>query len=316
MTNTTTTKKLISIIVPVLNEEENITPFYQSIIKIFNELDSKYNFEIIFTDNHSVDSTFEQLQKINSIDSRVKVYRFSRDFGYQHSILTGYKKSSGEAVIQLDCDLEDPPSLMVEFINLWEQGYQVVYGIRKNREESILLQIARKAFYRLINYISDDELPVDAGDFRLVDRTIIKILRNNHDADPYIRGEISLMGFNQIGIEYNRNKRLHGESKFSISSYIKLATDGILNHSIKPLRLSSITGIIISFITIIGIIIYFIGKIIYGMNWPDGYATIVILLLAGLSMNALFLGIIGEYLGRIYKQIKFDRDVIIEKSIE
>jgi dolichol-phosphate mannosyltransferase len=309
-------KKLITIIVPVFNEEKNIPIFYTTLIKIIDQLKDTYDFEIIFTDNHSDDSTFDVLKELNAHDKRVRVYRFSRNFGYQHSILEGYRRAEGEAVIQLDCDLEDPPSLIPTFLNLWEKEYQVVYGIRKVRKESYFLKKTRHLFYRLINWLSEHELPLDAGDFRLVDQKIVNLLKNTNDAQPYLRGSIALMGFNQIGIEYERGKRLHGESKFPISTLFNLAIDGILNHSIKPLRIASLIGVTVGLITLIGIPIYFLGKLIYGVEWPAGYATVVILLLIGLSMNALFLGIIGEYVGKIYKQSRFDKGVIIEESID
>lgn len=309
------TKKLVSIIVPVLNEEQNVKLFYEVLVEELHKLEDIYDFEILFTDNHSDDSTFDLLRELNLKDNRVKAYRFSRNYGYQHSILTGYQKSSGEAVIQIDCDLQDPPSLIPVFLNLWQSGYKVVYGVRKKRQENILMNYSRKIFYRLINWLSEDELPVDAGDFRLVDKKIVEILRNNNDAQPYLRGAIASMGFDQIGVEYDRSQRVHGETKFTISSLINMALDGILNHSTIPLRISSMTGIIIGLLTVIGILGFLIGKLMYGMDWPAGYATIVILLLVALSVNAIFLGIMGEYIGRIYKQSKGVR-VIVEDSIK
>ena len=309
------TKKLVSIIVPVLNEEQNIKLFYKVLTEELHKLDDIYDFEILFTDNHSDDSTFDLLRELNLKDNKVKAYRFSRNYGYQHSILTGYQKSSGEAVIQLDCDLQDPPSLIPVFLNLWQSGYKVVYGVRKKRQENILMNYSRKIFYRLINWLSEDDLPVDAGDFRLVDKKIVEVLRNNNDAQPYLRGAIASMGFDQIGVEYDRSQRAHGETKFTTPSLINMALDGILNHSTVPLRISSITGIIIGFLTIIGMLGFLIGKLMYGMDWPSGYATIVILLLVALSVNAIFLGIMGEYIGRIYKQSKGVR-VIVEDSIK
>tara|TARA_B110000003_G_C16617590_1_gene521874 strand:- start:70 stop:1005 length:936 start_codon:yes stop_codon:yes gene_type:complete len=308
-------KTLVSIIVPVLNEEQNIKLFYEVLNEELLKLRDIYDFEILFTDNHSDDSTFDLLRNLNLKDKRVKAYRFSRNYGYQHSILTGYQKSSGEAVIQLDCDLQDPPSLIPVFLKLWQSGYKVVYGVRKTRQENIFMNYSRKIFYRLINWLSEDDLPVDAGDFRLVDKKIVEILRNNNDAQPYLRGSIATMGFNQIGVEYDRSQRAHGETKFKATSLINMALDGILNHSTIPLRISSITGFIIGVLTIIVMVGFLIGKLIYGMGWPAGFATIVILLLMVLSINAIFLGIMGEYIGRIYKQSKGVR-VIVEDSIK
>ena len=260
-------RKLVSIIVPVLNEEQNIKLFYEVLSDELNKLNDIYDFEILFTDNHSDDSTFDLLRELNLKDNRVRAYRFSRNYGYQHSILTGYQKSSGEAVIQLDCDLQDPPSLIPVFLNLWESGYKVVYGVRKKRQENVIMNYSRKVFYRLINWLSEDDLPVDAGDFRLVDKKITEILRNNNDVQPYLRGAIASMGFDQIGVEYDRSKRVNGETKFTFSSLINMALDGILNHSTIPLRISSMIGIIIGLLTFIVILGFLIGKLMYGMVW-------------------------------------------------
>lgn len=307
-------KKLISFIVPVYNEEENVTPLYKAVINIMDYLAVKYDFEIIFTDNHSTDRTYSLLEKIATNDVRVKVLRFSRNYGYQKSILTGYLNASGDCAIQLDCDLQDPISMVPIFIDYWEKGNQVVYGIRRSRKEAWWINNIRKIFYWMIDLLSEDHLPRDAGDFRLVDRKILDALKEIHDEQPYLRGTISSLGFNQIGIPYDRDERLRGESKFSFSQLIRLAFDGILNHSLVPLRFASYIGLAVSGITFIGLLVYLIGKL-FGANWPAGFATTTILILMSLSLNALFLGIIGEYLGRIYQQVKKRPLTIVDKKI-
>ena len=308
-------KKLISIVIPVFNEEENIYPLYNALIPIIQKCAFFYNFELVFTDNNSSDSTFEKLNELSQSDTRIRVFRFSRNFGYQKSILTGYLKASGDAIIQLDCDLQDPPELIPEFLKYWEEGCAVVYGIRISRQENIFIQFCRKFFYRVANFLSEDNLPLDAGDFRLIDRKIVDILRLNEDMQPYLRGMISNMGYKQRGINYHRHSRIRGKSNFSIHELFGLALDGILNHSIIPLRLASFFGILVSILTFLGIIGYGIAKLMFGINWPVGFTTLTILILAGISMNALFLGIIGEYLGRIFQQVKKKPLVIIESEI-
>lgn len=308
-------KKIISIIVPVLNEEENILTFFAEVTNIINSI-KKYDFEIIFTDNHSQDNSFDIIKSLHKADARVTAYRFSKNIGYQHSILTGYKKASGDAVIQIDCDLQDPPSLIPKFIKLWEQGNFVVYGVRVSRKEGKSINFFRKVFYRLINWLREEVLPVDAGDFRLVDRKIVNRLIKRKNAQPYLRGELSTMGFKQIGVDYNRVARKEGESKFNVLSLISLAVDGIVSHSIKPLRLSLLFSAIIAFISIVGVVVYSVGKLTYVAEWPPGYATIVVLLFIGIAVNALFLGVLGEYVGRIYKQVKFIDELYIEESLK
>lgn len=308
-------KKCISIVVPVFNEEDNVLSLYNTVTEVMSSLSDNYDYELIFTDNHSTDNTYDKMAQLATTDKRVRVYRFSRNFGYQRSIITGYLKASGDAAIQLDCDMQDPPHMIPEFVRQWDQGYQVVYGVRRVRKENMGITLLRKVFYRLINMLSEDHLPLDAGDFRLVDRCVLNELKNIDDSQPYLRGAIAAMGFRQIGIPYDRAKRVLGESKFSFGDLLGLAIDGILNHSIVPLRIATYTGLVVSTLTFLAMVIYFIGKFLLGQNWPAGFATTTVLLLLSISLNALFLGIIGEYLGRIYKQVKKRSLTIIEKQI-
>jgi len=310
-----TLKKCISIVVPVFNEEDNVLSLYGTVTEVMSSLSDQYDYELIFTDNHSTDNSYDKLAQLALTDKRVRVFRFSRNFGYQRSSFTGYRKARGDAAIQLDCDMQDPPHMIPEFLRLWNQGYQVVYGVRRFREENRGITLLRKVFYRLINMLSDDHLPLDAGDFRLVDRCVLNELKKIDDSQPYLRGAIAAMGFRQIGIPYDRAKRALGESKFSFGDLLGLAIDGILNHSIVPLRIATYTGLMVSTLTFLAMGIYFIGKFLLGQNWPAGFATTTVLLLLSISLNALFLGIIGEYLGRIYKQVKKRPLTIIEQQI-
>ncbi|MDH5750836.1 MAG: glycosyltransferase family 2 protein [Deltaproteobacteria bacterium] len=308
-------KKKISFVVPAYNEEENVESLYGAVCDLMKELKGRYDHEIIFTDNHSSDRTFAIIKELAARDKKVRGYRFSRNFGYQRSILTGYLRSDGDAVVQLDCDLQDPPSLVADFLEKWEQGSKVVYGVRAKRKEWWGINLGRKLFYRTINLLSEDDLPLDAGDFRLVDRQVVEALREFEDMQPYLRGAIAGIGFPQEGIAYEREDRKRGRSKFSFFDLMALALDGILNHSIVPLRVASIFGIITSLITLAGGILYLIGKFVLGQDWPAGFATTTILILLSLSINSLFLGIIGEYLGRIYKQVKRKPLTIIEEEV-
>lgn len=308
-------KRLISLVVPVFNEEENVKPLYLAVQGIMAGLAERYDHEFVFTDNHSTDKTFAILAELAMNDPRIKVYRFSKNFGYQRSIHTGYCKCSGDAAIQLDCDMQDPPGLIPQFIELWEKGHQVVYGVRRSRKEAWHLNQLRKLFYRLIAFLSEDPLPVDAGDFRLVDRVVLDELRRLDDIQPYLRGTIAALGFSQIGVPYDRVERARGNSKFSWKDLVNLSIDGLLNHSIIPLRIATLVGLMVSLVTFFALFGYIAGKFIFGQNWPAGFATTTILILLSLSLNALFLGIIGEYLGRIYKQVKKKPTVVIEKII-
>lgn len=295
-------KKLISFIVPVFNEQENIEPFLDALDAETEKLAKRYDFEILFTDNHSTDDTFGMLSARAKKDKRIRVIRFSRNFGYQRSILTAYANARGDAAIQLDCDLQDPPALIAEFLRLWEEGNAVVYGIRRTRKEGWLLHWARRAFYRLVDALADIDLPHHAGDFRLVDRRILDLMTASQDRNPYLRGMIARYGYKQVGVPYDRDARQRGTSKFSLGEYFSIAFDGIVSQSVIPLRLATYAGLIIAMVTFVAILVYSIGHAMFGATWPPGFATQTVLILFGISINALFLGIIGEYVARIYQQ--------------
>jgi glycosyltransferase involved in cell wall biosynthesis len=305
-------RPLVSLVVPVFNEETNVGPFYEAVLAETQKLKANYRFEFVFTDNHSTDATFQLLRELAQRDHRVQAYRFSRNFGFQRSIMTGYSRAAGDAAIQLDVDLQDPPELIGRFLEEWRSGADVVYGVRVKRQESWITNMQRVLFYRLIDHLSEEKIPVDAGDFRLISRRVIDLLKSFEDAQPYLRGTIATLGFKQVGIPYNRNARLRGESKFPFSKLVSLAMDGILNHSVVPLRISTYFGLAISAITLISIVGYILAKLLLGSQWPAGFATLAALILASISINAMLLGIIGEYLGRMYRQMKKQPLTIIE----
>ena len=306
---------LISIIVPVLNEEANVRRVHREVGRVMDGLQGRYDFELIFTDNHSTDGTFEILTELAHDDRRVRVLRFSRDFGFQRSILTGYRAAAGDAAIQIDADLQDPPDLIPEFVARWEEGHDVVYGVRRARPESWWLRWVRSSFYRLIDFLSEDHLPHGAGDFRLVSRRVLDLLKEGDDQHPYLRGAIAALGFSQTGIPYDRAARQQGKSKFSLGQLVRLAVDGILAHSIVPLRVATFVGLIMAFAMMGGMVVYLVGRLALHQEWPPGFATTTILLLLGIALNALFLGIIGEYLGRIYQQVKRRPLTIVEATL-
>ncbi len=307
-------RRLVSIVVPVFNEESNVAPFHEAVCRELESLAARYDFEFVFTDNHSTDGTFGLLRELARRDARVRAYRFSRNFGYQRSIMTGYSRAAGEAAIQLDVDLQDPPELIARFLAEWERGAEVVYGIRIKRQESWIINLQRVLFYRLIDRLSEEKIPVDAGDFRLISRRVIELLKSFEDAQPYLRGTIATLGFKQVGIPYSRNARLRGESKFPFSKLVSLAIDGILNHSVVPLRLSTYFGLIVSTLTLLFAVGYTAAKLVFSSQWPAGFATLAILSLMSISVNAMLLGIIGEYLGRMYRQMKKQPLTIIEET--
>ena len=180
-------KILITIVIPVLNEVDNIRKAHDAVVGVFSSMNDKYNYEIIFMDNHSTDGTLGQLKALAAENKNVKVIRFSHDFGFQRSLLTGYRAASGDAAIQLDCDLQDPPELFEGFLKLWEKGHDVVVGIRKKRQENALIVLCRKIYYRILKKVTDADVMLDAGDFRLLDKSILDQLRSIYCAEPYVR---------------------------------------------------------------------------------------------------------------------------------
>lgn len=306
---------LISIVIPVFNEESNIRSCHSAVCAIIDPLASEYQFEFIFTDNHSTDSTPIILNQLATEDPRVRAFRFSRNFGYQRSILTAYLKARGDAAIQLDCDLQDPPELIPVFLEKWRAGSDVVYGIRKSRLEAARWTIARKVFYWLVDFLSEDPIPRDAGDFRLISRRVIEELRRIQEPKPYLRGTIASLGFTQSGIDYARRARSVGSSKFSFNDSIKLALDGIVNQSIVPLRMATYLGLLIAAATVLASTGYIVAYYTVGFRAPAGFTTLTVLILASLGINAMLLGIIGEYLGRMYLQMKNRSLTIIEREL-
>ncbi len=307
-------RKLVSVLVPAFNEELTVERAYSTIAAVFEGLPG-YDFEIIFTDNHSTDRTFALLRRIADQDPRVKVIRFSRNYGYQRSVLCAYKAASGDCSVQIDCDLQDPPELIPEMLALWEQGHQVVYGVRKSLQDGPVTAALRRLFYWFIARISDDDLPLNAGEFRLVDARILTELRKVDDTAPYVRGLISAMGFSQVPILYDRRDRIAGTSKFPLMAMITLAVDGVLNHSLLPMRIASLTGLVVGVVTLALTFIYLIGSLLFGQQWPAGFATTTILLLMSIAINAIFMGIMGEYVGRIFLQAKQRSDPLIEVGL-
>ncbi len=308
-------RPLVSLVVPVFNEEDNLPTFYEAVSFVTEQLKASYDFEFVFTDNHSSDGTPRLLRKLASTDKRVRAYRFSRNFGYQRSILTAYLRSTGDVAIQLDCDLQDPPELIPVFLEQWRAGSEVVYGIRKSRLESRRWQLARKVFYWLVDFLSEDPIPRDAGDFRLISRRVIDELGRIHETKPYLRGTIATMGFQQTGIPYARRARMVGTSKFSFYDNIMLALDGLVNQSVVLLRLATYIGILVSLLTVFAILGYLVAYFTTGFRAPAGFTTITTLILGSLGVNAMLLGIIGEYLGRMYMQMKNRSISIIEAEL-
>jgi glycosyltransferase involved in cell wall biosynthesis len=305
----------LSIIIPVYNEEENIERAYWAITETLGAGASAYELEIIFTDNHSEDRSFDVISRLGSTDRRVRGARFTRNFGFHRSVLTCFRLATGDAAVQIDCDLQDPPEVILEFISRWEVGHDVVVGVRRTRRDGQAHQYARRIFYRMLRALSQDNIQPDSGDFRLIDRSVLDQLRVINDASPYLRGLTSALAANQGVVLYDRQERKAGVSKFPLRKLIGLAIDAFLAHSVAPLRLATYAGLLISVLTFFLSLFYLIGHFLYSLEWPPGFVTTTVLLLLGISLNSVFLGIIGEYLGRIYSQVRLRPTTVIERYV-
>lgn len=305
--------KKISIIVPCYNEEEVIDETVNKLID-FTQRHENYNFEIIFVNDGSYDKTEEKLVLFEKKYKSVKYASFSRNFGHQIAVSAGIDLSSGDAVVLIDADLQDPPVVIDKMISKWEDGYDVVYGTRASRSgESIFKLLTAKSFYKTLNKISEVPIPLDTGDFRLMDRKVVDQLKSMPEKSRFIRGMVSWIGFKQTSIHYKRSERFAGESKYPLNKMIKFAIDGILSFSTKPLQLSIMFGFICSFFSLIGIL-YSVYVRLMTKEWVEGWATIVIAILFLGGVELISIGILGEYIGRIYNETKGRPMYIISKK--
>jgi glycosyltransferase involved in cell wall biosynthesis len=307
-------KPLISICIPVFNEGKNVIPLHEELNRVTERLRGRYEFEFIFSDNNSEDDTWNRIQEIAHEDAKVKAIRFTKNIGFQGSIKANLSYASGVAIVQIDADLQDPPELIIDFINNWESGCKVVYGVRHNRKEHFLLNLTRKIGYRFISAISEHPIPADAGDFRLLDRIVVDTLVKSNTPKPYIRGTIASYGYTSLGIPYSRRERKANESKFPMHKVFKLGLDGAINHSSWPLKFSAISGMLILSCSFF-LSVYYVLLKVHNQDLPQGLASIHILVTFGIGMNALFLGIIGNYLNRIYLILRNEPNFIISDQI-
>jgi glycosyltransferase involved in cell wall biosynthesis len=307
-------KPLISICIPVFNEGENIIPLHEELNRLTKRLTERYEFEFIFSDNRSDDDTWSKIAVLSRLDSRVKALRFTRNVGFQDSIMANLSYASGVAMVQIDADLQDPPELILEFINHWEKGMKVVYGVRQKRNESFIENLIRKIGYRFVSAISEYPIPRDAGDFRLLDRVVVDTLVEGKTPKPYIRGAIASYGYTSLGIPYSRNERKANQSKFPIHKVFKLGLDGVINHSSLPLKFSTLSGTFILLCSLL-LSVYYLFLKVSNHNLPQGLASIHILVAFGIGMNALFLGILGSYLNRIYLILRNEPKFIVSDKI-
>src|SRR5580700_6380413 len=294
---------LLSVVVPCMNEEEVLRQTHQHLVGVLQE--SPANFEIVYVDDGSTDSTPAVLRELQASDIRVRVLRFSRNFGHQIAITAGLEHASGDAAVILDADLQDPPQVILEFLAKWLDGYDVVYGVRTDREgETVFKRWTAKLFYRFISRLSDPSIPVDTGDFRLLDRAVLNALLSMPERDRFVRGMVSWLGFTQVAVPYQRAPRAAGLTKFSVFKMMRFALDGIFSFSTLPLRLATWLGFAASGGSILGILIVLLDKYFAVPGMVKGWSSTFIAVLFIGGVQLICIGIIGEYVGRIYGESK------------
>lgn len=292
----------VSVVVPCYNEEEVLEELFQRLSTVLEGLALPY--ELIFVDDGSGDSTWEMLSRFQQEnDRRIKIIRLSRNFGHQIALTCGLDQARGEVVLVIDADLQDPPELLPAMLEKWKEGYDVVYGKRRAREgETVLKRFLAYSFYRIVNKLSGIEIPNDTGDFRLMDRSAVDALCSLRETQRFVRGMVSWIGFPQTPIDYDRPARFAGETKYPVRKSLLLAVDAITSFSQLPLRFASYLGFALSVFAFFYIVVV-VGLKIAGINFP-GYTSLMgtILLLGGVQL--IVLGVIGEYVGRIFEQSK------------
>ena len=305
---------LLSICIPVLNEEDNLLALMMRLDKLRKRMQTECNFEYIFTDNDSSDSTWEIIKSLKIKYPQIRAFRFNKNIGFQNSILFNYKQAKGDAVVQLDADLQDPPELIETFFNQWKSGIKVVTGIRVKRQENYFINQLRKIGYRVIDLLSETPIKPNAGDFRLLDRQIIDVLSDLKINNPYLRGIISNLNLPEMDIEYDREARKKGKSKFGILNLMKLGLNAIANHSSIPIRIANYVGGISLFASAVGLIYYVTIKFTQP-NLPRGFASLYVLILFGIGVNSIILGVIGSYIRKIFMLLTGENKLIVRDSI-
>jgi dolichol-phosphate mannosyltransferase len=300
--DTQSDRPTISLVIPIWNEELVIPELYRRVLAIMGQVGTSW--EMICVNDGSTDRSLGLLLELRAQDPRIKVLDFSRNFGHQIAITAGADFAAGDAVIVMDADLQDPPEVVVRMVEKWREGYEVVYAVRTVRQGETKFKLwTASAFYRLLRQITDIQIPLDAGDFRLMDRRVVLAMRRLREQHRFMRGLSSWVGFRQIGIEYTRAERYAGATKYPLRKMLRLAAAAITSFSYVPLHLATVVGFVLATVSLVGIVVTIILRL-SGSSFFLGQATTLVSVLFLGGVQLIFLGILGEYLGRIYDEVK------------
>lgn len=295
-------KKLISIVTPCYNEEANIVQHFERVEKTVRPFGKKYNFEYIYCDNCSSDKTFEILKNLAAKHKNLKALKYSRNIGANRSIFIGLSQAKGDAAILIQSDLQDPPELISQFITWWEKGFDVVYGKITKRKEFLILRQLRHLYYVLVAALSDVNIPQDAGEFRIMSRRVLDAISKYQEDDIYLRGVVAHVGFGQKAVPYVRQRREKGRSSLNFFGLVAYAINGFLSSTVVPLRITLFLGLIFSLVGVL-LTVYIVGaKLLYPQNAPAGFTTLGTIVTFFTGVQLFSIGIIGEYIRKIYIQ--------------
>jgi dolichol-phosphate mannosyltransferase len=296
-------RTLVSLVIPCFNEEAVLPLLFERVREACDSWDCQY--EVILVDDGSADGTWELLQQFHDRDERWKAIRLSRNFGHQLALWTGLQRAEGDVIVVLDADLQDPPEVIAQFLAKWEKGYDVVFAVRQRRKENWLKRSAYFLYYRLLRRLSEIDIPLDAGDFCLMDRRVLQALMSCQEQQPFIRGLRAWVGFRQTGLAYERAGRAAGDVKYTLSKLMKLGLDGIFGFSSRPLRIATWLGVLFSSLALVGVCLVIVQRL-FTVS-VDPIATYLMIILAVFFLGGIQLisiGILGAYVGRIFQEVK------------
>jgi polyisoprenyl-phosphate glycosyltransferase len=303
-----------SIIIPIYNEQENLPELYNRLRLIIDTLEGKS--ELVLIDDGSKDNSLKLLEELNQQDSRVHYLSFARNFGHQIAVTAGLNYAQGKAMIVMDADLQDPPEIIPELITKWQEGYHVVYAQRVSRkQENWLKRLMAYTYYRILNRFTDVTIPTDTGDFCLMSREVVNILNSMPEKHRYIRGLRAWIGFPQTAVKFNRDPRFAGEVKYTFTKSLKLGIDGIISLSRKPLKIATYLGLLTALLAIFMMILVLLWRVYQAPDQLVGYAMITIAMFFLGAVQLICLGILGEYIGRIYDEVKQRPIYTIKKAV-
>lgn len=294
-------KKLVSYVFPIYNESGNIELLYKTIDSLLKS-NKKYDYELIFINDGSKDTSLELLKQLHEKDNRIVIIDFSRNFGHQIAVTAGLDYANGDAVIIMDSDMQDPPRVSFELIEKWGEGYDVVYAQRRTRKDTWFKKITADVFYRTLQKLADIDIPRNTGDFRLLDRKVVDEMKRFKEHNRFLRGMVSYIGFKQIAVLFDRDERHAGETGYPLKKMLKFAADGIFSFSTYPLKLIRNLGFFVSFIAFLGILYAIFMKIFFPDITIEGWTFIVIAVLFVGGVQLIMLGVLGSYIGRIYTE--------------